>query len=394
VLQSSSSMKKSSSQHQWRTHIFDDDRDLSVNFKWRLCFAVMRTLSSATGLMVGMIPAAFILEESKTNYFAMQESFEHHDISTFWNLCFGTSSDAAWLMTFMWLTLLAISLFNAMLSRNGLDSSEGSSEDTVTDEDEEDEDEEDEDEEMNEELIPLVPKHDKKNNLLPIFKTRKKRVDSKTENLVFGMPRPMLLFFAVALWLEILREIVLIVSPMICVGILSWTLSGTAWFLQISGVVMLLSYLLIGWLSGRFVTRFGVQNACTSTFALVVFMVSIDVTLFDFVYETRRNPHAFIHYTIFAILILALATIASVSNMFAICNKLYNQRHRPSKWVKQSTLRLIGEVLAGVCVASLIWRPCKEHGTHLETASSNVFSFLVVGQTALTMTAAALLNFY
>ena len=43
------------SKNQWRTHIFDDDRDVNVNFKWRLCYAVMRTLSSATGLMIGMV---------------------------------------------------------------------------------------------------------------------------------------------------------------------------------------------------------------------------------------------------------------------------------------------------------------------------------------------------
>ena len=85
VLQSSSShsSKSSSSSSSWRTQqIFDDDRKLSVNYKWHLCFAIIRTLSSATGLMLGMIPAAVILEESKTNYFAMQESFKHHEVST------------------------------------------------------------------------------------------------------------------------------------------------------------------------------------------------------------------------------------------------------------------------------------------------------------------------
>ena len=106
----------------------------------------------------------------------------------------------------------------------------------------------------------------------------------KKENLVFGIPKPMLLFYGVSLWLEILREIVLIVTPIICVGILSFTLSRTAWFLQISGVIMFLSYLLTGWLSGRFVANFGVQKSFTSAFVLVLVMISIDVALFEFVY--------------------------------------------------------------------------------------------------------------
>ena len=79
VLLKSSSSYSSSKSQSWRGHIVDDNRALDVNHKWRLCFAVMRTLSSATGLMVGMIPAAFILEEeSKTHYFAMQESQRLH----------------------------------------------------------------------------------------------------------------------------------------------------------------------------------------------------------------------------------------------------------------------------------------------------------------------------
>ena len=204
----------------------------------------------------------------------------------------------------------------------------------------------------------------------------------------------MLLFYGVALWLEILREIILIVTPIICVGIRSFTLSGTSWFLQVFGVVMFLSYLLTGWLSGRFVAKFGVQKSLTSTFVLVLVMITIDVTLFEFVYETRDH-FDFRHFEVFAMIILALGTIASVNNMLAICNRFYNLR--PSKWTNQSTIQLLGEVSAGIIVSVILFASMqheKQRSTFLELASSNVFSFLVVGQTALTITATALLCLY
>ena len=393
VLQSSSSHSSKSSSSSWRTqHIFDDDRKLSVSYKWRLCFAVIRTLSSATGLMLGMIPAAVILEESKTNYFAMQESFKHHEVSTFWNLCLGSSSEAGWLMVFMWMTVWALSWFTAFLSGNEVSSeSDRSSEENVTTEDDEEENDEDDEKQRNGELMPLLSKKPKKISVLPVTKTMK---TEKKGKLIFGIPKPMLLFYGVSLWLEILREIVLIVTPIICVGILSFTLSRTAWFLQISGVIMFLSYLLTGWLSGRFVAKFGVQKSFTSAFVLVLVMISIDVALFEFVYETRDN-FDFHHFVIFSMIILALGTIASVNNMFAICNKLYNRK--PLKWVNQSTIRLLGEVLAGVIVAVILYENLhhkKKSGSELEFASSNVFSFLVVGQTALTIIATVLLGLY
>ena len=121
----------------------------------------------------------------------------------------------------------------------------------------------------------------------------------KKENLVFGIPKPMLLFYGVSLWLEILREIVLIVTPIICVGILSFTLSRTAWFLQISGVIIFLSYLLTGWLSGRFVANFGVQKSFTSAFVLVLVMISIDVALFEFVYVVFSSVGENFNHSIF-----------------------------------------------------------------------------------------------
>ena len=167
VLLKSSSSYSSSKSQSWRGHIVDDNRALDVNHKWRLCFAVMRTLSSATGLMVGMIPAAFILEEeSKTHYFAMQESFKDHDATTFWNLCFGASSKAAWLMVLMWMILLAISSFHTFLKVNGLSfESDRSSEEITTEEDDEENDEDDEKDMMVEELTPLVSKKLKKRSV-------------------------------------------------------------------------------------------------------------------------------------------------------------------------------------------------------------------------------------
>lgn len=298
-------------------------------------------------------------------------------------------------MVLLWISLLITSVFNAILSGNKSTSdTETSSEGETGETDEDDEDDEEEDEEM----IPLVKK--KKINISPMIteNTIEKNfsiVSGKEENFVFGMPRHMFLFFGIAMWLEILREIVLIASPVVCVGILSYTLSETAWFLQHTGIVMLVSYMFIGWMSGKFVAKFGVQNACTSAFALVVFMITIDVVLFEFVREARDN-YDFSHFALLSTLILALATIASVSNMFAICNKYFNRRHRPSKWVTQSTLRLVGEILAGLLVALIYSSGHTDEKTasHLKLIVSNVFSFLVVGQTAFTITATAFLNLY
>ncbi len=127
-------------------------------------------------------------------------------------------------------------------------------------------------------------------------------------------------------------------------------------------------------------------------------MTQISILISRFALEHRyetRDHFDFRHFVIFSLIVLALGTIASVNNMFAICNKLYNRK--PLKWTNQSAIRLLGEVLAGVIIAVILYENLhhkKKSDSELEFASSNVFSFLVVGQTALTIVATVLLSLY
>ena len=393
----------------------EDDKD----FKVRLCFAVTRTLSGAIGLAIGMIPAALLLEQSESSAVETTGG-ENASGRAWWALCFSNVGVSSLFMMVSWLILFALSIASASMSPSSSDEDgdEGTADlfDVSVDNDDDDDEIENriedsgidhkmhddvKNEPLSGELTPLVgtfmrtpdlswrTRIDERTHDRASFLTR----ENKTSRL-FGIPRRSLLFLTLTVWLEVVKEILVIIFPLVSFYALEWAPSSVAWVLCACGFVVLLSYFFSGWISGLYVSSFGTSNTCTSATVLVLLMMIQVAMLIHVVYEMHVVEH-FESYAVFVIPILSTATFASVSNALCLCS----YTHDAPAGLRKSSIRTISSLVAAIVVVGSAFLAALDPRTRTRSsvameAADEAMVFVLVSQGVLSLLTFALLVVY